>query len=215
MSVPELLKGIIEGVPLTLAVTAASFGLGAIGGVPLLLLRRSRLLVLRAPATVLIDVIRAVPPIAWLFLIYYGLAQEGLHLGSFLAAAAGLGLFSSAHMAEIYRSGLLAVGRGQWEAARAVGLSERRVLADVVAPQALRVVVPPSSSYAINLLKDSAVASVIGVSEIAFRANAEAQATFRGLTVFALAALVYIALSVPLAVFARVMDRRLQEALAR
>lgn len=215
MSVGEMLQHILEGVPMTLAVTAAAFGLGMVGGVPLLLMRQSRRLLVRAPAMFVIDLIRAVPPIAWLFLIYYGLAQQGLHLGSFLAAAAGLGLFSSAHMSEIYRSGLLAVGRGQWEAARAVGLSEWRVLADVVAPQALRVVIPPSASYAINLLKDSAVASVIGVSEIAFQANAQAQATFRGLTVFALAALVYIVLSVPLAIASRVMDRRLQEVLVR
>jgi polar amino acid transport system permease protein len=200
---------------MTVAVTVAAFVLGAIGGVPLLLARQSRRRLVRTPAMFLIDLIRAVPPIAWLFLIYYGLTQEGLKFGSFMAAATGLGLFSSAHMAEIYRSGLLAVGRGQWEAARAVGLSEWRVLADVVAPQALRVVVPPSASYAINLLKDSAVASVIGVSEIAFHANAEAQATFRGLTVFALAALVYIALSIPLAVASRVMDRRLQAVLVR
>lgn len=215
MTVPELLPPILEGIPLTLAVTGAAFGVGVVGGLPLCVLRRSRFVVLRAPATFAIDLIRAVPPIAWLFLLYYGLAGEGVQLGSFVAAAAGLGLFSSAHMAEIYRSGLLAVSHGQWEAARAVGLPEWRVMTDVVAPQALRVVIPPSASYAINLLKDSAVASVIGVADITFRANQEAQATFQGLTVFGLAALVYIALSLPLAALSRVMDRRLQMVLAR
>jgi polar amino acid transport system permease protein len=214
-SVGHYLSPLLKGIPLTLAVTAASFALGLVGGLPLFALRRSRVTLVRLPAVFLIDLIRAIPAIAWLFLVYYGLAQEGLRLSAFTAAVLALGIFSCAHMAEIYRSGVLSVDRGQWEAARAIGLRELRVATEVIAPQALRVVVPPSTSYLINLLKDSAVASVIGVSEITFHAHAEAQATFDGLTVFVLAALIYIAISLPLAGFSRSMDRRLRAAFLR
>jgi His/Glu/Gln/Arg/opine family amino acid ABC transporter permease subunit len=214
-SLTHYLDPLLRGIPMTLAVTTAAFALAVIGGMPLFALRRSRLALVRLPVTFLIDLIRAIPQIAWLFLIYYGLAQQGFRLGAFAAAIVALGIFSAAHMAEIYRAGLMAVDRGQWEAGRAIGLGELRLWTEVLAPQALRVVVPPSTSYLINLLKDSAVASVIGVSEITFHAHEEAQATFNGLTVFALAALIYIAISVPLAGFSRSMDKRLRAAFQR
>jgi polar amino acid transport system permease protein len=211
----EYVKPLLEGVPLTLLVTGGAFALGAVAGLPLLLLRRSRFLAVRLPTMFLIDLIRAIPGIAWLFLVYYGLAQQGVQLEVLPAAILALGIYSAAHMAEIYRSGLISVDRGQWEAARAVGLTEVRAFTDVIVPQALRVVIPPSTGYLINLLKDSAVASVIGLTEITYHAHQQAQETFNGLTVFIGAALLYIALSVPLAGLSRVADARLRAAVAR
>lgn len=211
----EYVKPLLEGVPLTLLVTAGAFTLGALAGLPLLLLRRSRFLAIRLPTMFVIDLVRAIPGIAWLFLIYYGLAQQGVQLEALPAAILALGIYSAAHMAEIYRSGLLSVDRGQWEAARAVGLTEFRAFTDVIVPQAIRVVIPPSTGYLINLLKDSAVASVIGLTEITYHAHQQAQETFNGLTVFIVAALLYIILSVPLAGLSRMADARLRAAVAR
>jgi His/Glu/Gln/Arg/opine family amino acid ABC transporter permease subunit len=213
--VDEYVKPLLEGVPLTLLVTAGAFTLGALAGLPLLLLRRSRFLAIRLPTMFVIDLVRAIPGIAWLFLIYYGLAQQGVQLEALPAAILALGIYSAAHMAEIYRSGLLSVDRGQWEAARAVGLTEFRAFTDVIVPQAIRVVIPPSTGYLINLLKDSAVASVIGLTEITYHAHQQAQETFNGLTVFIVAALLYIILSVPLAGLSRMADARLRAAVAR
>jgi polar amino acid transport system permease protein len=120
----------------------------------------------------------------------------------------------SAYMAEIYRAGVMAVDRGQWEAGRALGLGERRLFTEVVWPQALRVVVPPSATALLGLLKDTAVASVVGVSEITYRATVDAQATFKGLDIFIFAALIYIALSLPMAGVCRWLERRLQRGFA-
>lgn len=211
----EYVKPLLEGVPLTILVTAGAFAFGAIGGLPLLLLRRSPFLAIRLPVMFVIDLIRAIPGIAWLFLVYYGLAQQGLQLQALSASIIALGIYSAAHMAEIYRSGLISVDRGQWEAARAVGLTEVRIFTDVIVPQALRVAIPPSTGYLINLLKDSAVASVIGLTEITYHAHQQAQETFNGLTVFVVAALIYIALSVPLAAVSRTADARMRAAVAR
>src|SRR5690606_6223767 len=114
-----------------------------------------------------------------------------------------------------YRSGLLSVDAGQWAAGRALGLSEPRVFASIIAPQALRIAIPPAATFALNLLKDSAIASVIGVTELAYFANRQAQLTFDNLTVYVLAAVLYLLLGLPLAVVSRRMDRRLSLVLQR
>lgn len=215
MTVVDFLLMLLAGVPNTLAVTAGALLVGAVGGLPLLLLRRSRHLLVRGTTQLVVDLLRAVPPVVWLFLIYYGLAQEVVRLEKFTAAIVGLGAISCAYMAEIYRSGLLAVDRGQWEAARALGISERRVLGEIVAPQAMRAVLGPAASYAIALLKDSSIVSIIGVAEITYQAHTATQLTFRGLTIFALAAVLYVALSVPLALLSRNLDRKLMVGFTR
>jgi polar amino acid transport system permease protein len=157
-----------------------------------------------------IDFIRGVPVIAWLFLLFFGLAANVIKLSPFVASVVALGLVMSAVMAEIYRAGVMSVDRGQFEAGRALGLSERRLFGDVVGPQAVRVAVPPSASALLGLLKDTAVASTVGVSEVTYRATVDTQATFKGLYIFILAALIYVALSLPMAVVSRWLDRRLR-----
>jgi polar amino acid transport system permease protein len=204
------LSAILPGIKNTVLVTLAAFAIGAVGGVPVALCRRSRFAIVRGVARVFIDVVRSIPPITWLFIVFYGLPSAGVTFGSLLAAVVGLGLVSAAYIAEIYRAGLLAVSSGQWEAGRALGLRESDVMGRVVAPQAARVVGPPAATYAIGLLKDSAVASTIGVAEVTFRANAETVNTGHGLGFFTAAALVYIVLSLPLAVVSRHVDRRLR-----
>ncbi|MGH3660609.1 MAG: amino acid ABC transporter permease [Micromonosporaceae bacterium] len=206
---------LLSGVPDTLLVTAGALLLGAVGGIPLVILRRSRHALVRVPTQFLVDLLRAVPPVAWLFLIYYGLAQEVIQFEKFTAAIVGLGAISCAYMAEIYRGGLLAVGRGQWEAARALGIRERTVFAEIIAPQAMRAVIGPAASYAIALLKDSSIVSIIGVADITYMANTETQLTFQGLTIFAMAAALYVALSVPLALLSRTLDRKLMAGFVR
>ena len=117
-------------------------------------------------------------------------------------------------MAEIYRGALSAIHIGQWEAASALSLSARHRLVDVVAPQLVRIALPSATTYAIGLLKDTAVASAIGVHEIAFHAYHVSQETFRGLDVYARAGLLYVLISLPIAWMARRTDRRLRARVA-
>jgi polar amino acid transport system permease protein len=203
----RILSSLAEGIGQTITITAGAFALGAVLGFPLALMRRSPYRVLRAPAIAVIEVLRAIPPIVWLFIVYYGIGTDVVRLSTFAGAVLGLGLIASAHLAEIYRAGIGAVARGQWEAATALGLPRRAVYQRVVLPQALVVVVPPAATFAIGLLKDSAIASVIGATDITFRAVQETQANLQGLTVFAVAGLLYIALSLPIAALARYTDR--------
>jgi polar amino acid transport system permease protein len=206
---------LLGGVPTTLFIALCSFVMGAVLGIPLAGAARSRIKPLAFFTRFLIDLIRAIPPIVWLFLLFYGIATAVYALSAFPAAIIGLGVVSAAYMAEVYRGGLLAVKRGQWQAAEALGLSRTQTMLRVVGPQAFRVVLPGSAAWAIALLKETAAVSIIGIQDIAFRALSENQRTLDGLGVFAVAALIYIAISVPFAVLARTADARIRRQVVR
>ncbi|MGC1577315.1 MAG: amino acid ABC transporter permease [Beijerinckiaceae bacterium] len=211
----DILQAIAAGIPWTLALTATAFVIGAILGQPLCAMRFSQLTAVRLLATSLILTFRSIPPIVWLFLIFFGLGSGYLQISPFQAAAAGLGLITAANMAEIYRGALSAIHPGQWDAASALNLSTRHRFLDVIGPQLLRVALPSSASYAIGLLKDSAIASTIGVSEIAFQAYHTSQRTFHALDIYAIAGLLYILMSLPMAWLTRWADVKLRARVAR
>jgi polar amino acid transport system permease protein len=124
-------------------------------------------------------------------------------------------VIAGANMAEIYRGALASLHHGQWEATTALNFSRRHTLIDVVIPQAFRVALPSSASYLIGLMKETAVASTIGVTDLAFRGNQLSQLTFKGIEVFALVGLFYIFMSLPIAWLSRSADRYLRAKVAR
>lgn len=206
-----LLRGLIW----TIALTAGAFLIGATLGVPLLIARQSRIMAVRVIAMIFIQIIRAIPPILWLFIIFFGLGMGVMPISPFTAALIGLGLIAAANMAEIYRGALASIHHGQWEAASALNLGRLSLTRDVVAPQAFRVALPSAASYLIGLMKETAVASTIGVSELVYQGNQIAQMTYKGLEVFALVGLLYILLSLPIAWLSRVADSYLRARVAR
>lgn len=206
---------ILSGLPWTVALTLGSFAIGCIMGVPLLAARQARFALIRWIAAVLIQIVRALPPILWLFIIFFGIGMGLMPINPFVAALIGLGLIASANMAEIYRGALASLHHGQWEAATALNFGTRYTLIDVVAPQAFRVALPSAASYLIGLMKETAVASTIGVADLAFRGNQVSQLTFKGIEVFALVGLFYIFLSLPVAWLSRSADSYLRAKVAR
>ncbi|SEC76942.1 amino acid ABC transporter membrane protein 1, PAAT family [Rhizobiales bacterium GAS191] len=211
----DLLLSLLRGVPTTLAVTFGAFLAGAVLGVPLVLMRRSRSLVLQISARIYIDVVRGIPPIVWLFIIFFGIGSGIVVLGSFQAVLLGMGLISAAYLAETYRGGFLSLPAGQIEAATALGVSRLDTFRYVLAPQVLRVSIPPMATFLVSLLKDTTVASTIGVRDIMMLASQEAQSGGGGFAPFILGACLYILLSTPVALFSRVMDERLRSRGAR
>ncbi|WP_406221720.1 amino acid ABC transporter permease [Streptomyces canus] len=204
-----------NGIGQTIAITVTSFVIGAVLGLPIALVRYSGPLPVRLIGGAIVETIRAIPPIVWLFIVFYGVGSGSVQLSTFEAAVTGLGIIAAAYLSEIYRAGLKAVAQGQWEAAQALGLPRLSIYRKVIFPQMLGVVIPPSATYGIGLLKDSAIASIIGATDITFYASQETQATLQGLSIFGLAALLYIALSIPIAATSRITDRKLTERLAR
>lgn len=215
MTVLQDLSTVIVGIPFTLALTLASFVFGAVLGLPLCAMRMSRNRLVGFLGTALILTFRAIPPIVWLFVIFFGIGFGYLQLDPFSSATIGLGLITAANMAEIYRGSLSAIHSGQWEASTVLNLSARHRFVDVIAPQLARIALPSATTYVIGLMKDTAVASAIGVHEVAYEAYHLSQQTFRGLDIYAAAGLLYILVSLPIAWLARWTDARLRAAVAR
>jgi polar amino acid transport system permease protein len=209
--ITELLPTIARGVGLTLYVTGASLVIGGVIGLVLVGAARSPFAIVRGVATLYINVVRVIPPITWLFLIYFGLPQFALRLSTIQAAIIGFSIIASAFMAEIYRSGLLSIPEGQREAAHALGLSAVTTVRHIITPQAFRVALPAIATYGIGLLKDSALASTIGLREITYYAQQSAKQTHEGLLSFIIAGGLYIVISLVVALVSRQVDLGLRK----
>ena len=202
----EAIPFLLTGLWTTLVITVVSFTIGAVLGIPIALARLSGNRVLRWAATAYVEVVRGIPPIAWMLVLFYGVSRY-LAMSPLVAACIALGAVSSAYLAENYRAGIRSVSSTQWEGAQALGLGGRDTFWRIVAPQGVGVALPPSAGYAVGLIKDSAVASVIGVSDIAFQALTLNQQGNPGLPIFLAAGLVYLLISLPVALAARRADR--------
>ena len=211
----DVLLVVLKGVPMTLLLTGASLGIGIVGGLPFVAARTSKRPLLRMVSRSLIEVLRGIPPLVWLFIIYFGLGNSLPQIEPLQAAIIGFGLISCAYMAEIYRGGLAAVHHGQWEAARALGMSTMAIVRKIIAPQVLRISVPATATYGIGLFKDSSVAFTLGVTEVLYWANEQSRSSGDAIKPFLAAAVVYIVLSVVCAALARSVDKRLQRRVAR
>ena len=152
----------------------------------------------------------------WVFIVFFGIGFELISMSPVRRLPAG---FRADRRPPTWRrstaAALIAIHFGQFEAAKALNLSRWHTFADVVAPQMFRVALPSSATYGIGLFKESAIASTIGVQELAYQANYLAQTTFRGLEVFGMVGLIYILISLPIAWLSRILDRRIRARVAR
>lgn len=210
---------IAEGILTTIEITAVSFVIGAVLGVPVMLFRVSQWWLLRWPARAFIEIVRGVPLVVWLFLIYNGPIQFDPSLSavftSWTSGVAALALVSAVYMAEIYRGSLRAIHGGQWEAGQALGMSTRDTASRVIAPQVIRVAIPASANYAIGLIKDSSLVSTIGVFEITYYATTLSTTLSSATTPFVVAGVFYIAMTFPSAVLARRLEHVLSRKIVR
>jgi polar amino acid transport system permease protein len=188
---------LLEGLGVTVWLGLVSIVLGNISGLLLALLRVFGPRPLRSLARIYIDVFRSIPLLVLLVLVYYALPFVGVRLSSFAAATAALSIVACAYVAEIFRAGIEAIPRGQFEAAEAIGLNFIDRMRDVVLPQALRIVTPPLTSNCINVLKDTALASVVAMPDLLKQAT-QAQALSANPTPLIGAAVLYLALLLPL-----------------
>lgn len=193
----EALPQLLQGLLVTVLLGISSIALGFIGGLILALVRLYGAAVLRQVARLYIDVFRSIPLLVLLVLVYYALPFVGLRLSSFAAATTALSLVSCAYTAEILRAGIEAIPKGQFEAAAAIGLGFFDTMRDIVLPQALRIVTPPLTSNCINVLKDTALASVVAMPDLLKQAT-QAQALAANPTPLVGAAILYLLLLFPL-----------------
>jgi polar amino acid transport system permease protein len=193
----DALPVMLRGLGVTIMLGVVSIVLGLVGGLALAMIRLYALPPLRALARVYIDVLRSIPLLVLLVLIYYALPFMGIRLSSFAAATMALSMVSCAYAAEIFRSGIEAIPRGQFEAAASQGMSFFHTMRDVILPQAMRIVMPPMTSNCINVMKDTALASVVAMPDLLKQAT-QAQALAANPTPLVGAAVMYLLLLLPL-----------------
>ena len=156
-----------------------------------------------------VQLFQGTPLLMQLFLAYFGLALLGLDVSAWVAAGLALTLYSSAFLAEIWHGCVAAVPRGQWEASASLAMTLGEQLRHVILPQALRIAIAPTVGFAVQVVKGTALASVIGFIELTKAGTMITNATFRPFTVFAFVALLYFALCWPLSAWSRRLERKL------
>ena len=204
----ESLPMLLRGLWITVGLGLTAILLGLMGGLALVLLRLYAAAPVGFVAVAYIDVFRSVPVLVLLIVIYYALPFVGLRLPPFWAATSALSLVSAAYSAEILRAGIEGVPRGQFEAARANGLGAVRQMTDVVLPQAVKLVIPPLTSNAINVMKDTALASVVAMPDLLKQAT-QAQALAANPTPLIGAAAIYVVMLLPFVRSVGLLEARL------
>lgn len=192
-SFPMLMRGVGN----TILLGCASIVFGGIAGLFLCLMRLYGARPVRLLAILYIDMLRAMPILVLLILIYYALPFVGIRFSSFTSATLALSMVLAAFTAEVCRAGIESIPKGQFEAASALGLSFWKTMYKVILPQALRVVIPPLTSNCVSIYKDTALASVVAMPDLLKQAT-DAQALMANPTPLIGAALIYLAFLWPL-----------------
>ncbi|MBY0612583.1 MAG: amino acid ABC transporter permease [Beijerinckiaceae bacterium] len=202
----DTLPLILMGLSTTITLGVTSILLGFVIGLFLALCKLYAPKPWRWLAIFYIDLFRAIPILVLLIVLYYALPFAGIRLSSFAAATSAISMVAGAYSAEIFRAGIEAVPNGQFEAARALGLRPSFVMMKVILPQALVIVVPPTTSNAINVMKDTALASVVAMPDLLKQAT-QAQALAANPTPLMTAALIYVVMLLPLVWLVSRMER--------
>jgi polar amino acid transport system permease protein len=179
-------------------------------GLVLAMLRRSRLRIVSLPVAFLIEFVRSTPLLVQMYFLFYVLPLSGVRMSPLATGIVALGLHYATYCAEVYRAGIEAVPRGQWEAATALNLSRWRTAADVVLPQAIPPVVPALGNYLVAMFKDTPLLSAITVVELLQQSKMIGSATFRYTEPLTLVGLLFLALSLVAAWGVRGLEARLQ-----
>jgi polar amino acid transport system permease protein len=159
-----------------------------------------------------IQFIQGTPLLVLLFVFFFGLSIIGLPILPWIAAAAAFSLYAGAFLGEIWRGALQAVPRTQWEAGASLGLATGEQLRYVIIPQAVRVAIPPTVGFVVQLIKNTSLAATIGFVELTREGQLTTAATFQPFTVFMVVALFYFLMCFPLTQWSRVLERRLHVA---
>ena len=199
---------LLRGLSVTLEIAALSAGITLVAGLVTALMRMSPSWAARGLSTLYLEVVRNTPILVQIYLFYFVLAPI-LGLSRFAVGVLSLSFFEATLAAEVIRGSIQAVPRGQWEAGRTLGLRPPQVLRRVVLPQALPLMVPPLTGVMINLVKHSAIVSVIAIADLATEARNLISDTLMSFEVWLTVAAIYLAITLPLSIAAQMLEKRL------
>lgn len=200
---PEIIDGFLLTCYLALEIVAAGLALG----LALALIRTYGFWLVNLPIILFVDIMRALPPLVFILLLYFGLPGVGINMTGFEVTWLTLTLVLAAFSEEIFRAGILAVPKGQWEASRSTGLGFGQTLIYVIMPQAIRLTVPPLTNRTIAITKNTALGTVVGVGEILNQATT-GQSFSGNASPLVLGAIAYLILFVPVVIFGRWVETR-------
>ncbi|RMX08419.1 amino acid ABC transporter permease [Corticibacter populi] len=209
---PALLSALGQGLWATLRLSLLAFVLGGAMGLVVLFARVGKNRLLQKLAVGWIELFQNTPLLMQLFLIFFGLPLLGLDISPWIAAALGLTLYTSAYLAEVWRGCVQAIPKGQWEASASLAMGYFQQMRHVVLPQALRLSVAPTVGFSVQIIKGTAVASIIGFSELTKIGSMLANATFQPFLIYGLVALGYFILCYPLSLYAKHLEKKLYAA---
>jgi polar amino acid transport system permease protein len=191
----------------TLALTAIAFVIGGLLGGVFAIMRLSRLALLRRFAAGYILVIQSIPVLMVLFMSYYGLAAIGIELPPFFAASASLAIYVSAYLAEIWRGSIESVPRQQWEASASLALTKAQQYRYIILPQAMRISLPPTVGFLVQLVKNTSIVQVVGFVDLMRAGMLVNNATYQAFEIFTLVAAIYFAICFPLSRLSRHLEQ--------
>ena len=185
---------------------------GGIVGAGILFLRTSKTAWLRRLAQGYIELFQGTPLLMQLFLAFFGLGLFGIDVPAWLAAGVALILWTAAFLSEIWRGCVEAIHKGQWEGSASLGMGYLQQMCWVILPQALKIAVPPTVGFSVQVIKGTALTSIIGFVELSKAGTVVTNATFQPFTVYGLVALIYFALCWPLSQSSQILERKLNVA---
>jgi polar amino acid transport system permease protein len=203
----QYLPSIVEGFVVTCQVALAVVVCGLLLGLVLAVVRAYEVTAVNIVIAVFVDMMRALPPLVFILLLYFGLPGVGISLSGFEVTWLTLTLVLGAFSAEIFRAGILATPKGQWEAARSTGLGFGQTLLWIVMPQAIRMTIPPLTNRTIAITKNTALGTVVGLGEILNQATT-GQSFSGNASPLVLGAIAYLILFIPVVVFGRWVETR-------
>jgi polar amino acid transport system permease protein len=208
MNTPEFLF-LLQGLKWTAALSAIGFVGGAIAGLAVALARTCGHRLIERITAGYVGLFQGTPLLMQLFVVYYGFALAGLNLEAWQAVTAGFTLNASAFLGDIWRGSIEAVPRGQTEAARALSLGYISRMKDIILPQAIRISLPATVGFVVQLIKGTSLASIVGFTELARAGNIVSNQIFKPLLVFGIVGAMYFAMCWPLSILGSWLERRL------
>jgi len=208
-SVWDIFRNLLLAARWTVVLSLIAFVGGGIVGLLLLVARLSRLRGMNTLVGGYVQLFQGTPLLMQLFLAYFGLALFGIKTSAWVAASVALTLYTSAFLTEIWRGGVAAIPKGQWEAGQSLALSFRELLQHVVVPQAIKIAIPPTVGFLVQVVKGTALASVIGFIELTKAGTMITNATFKPFVVYSCVALLYFALCFPISLYAKTLEKKI------
>lgn len=199
---------LLIGLKWTAALSIVAFICGSVAGLAVALARTSGIPLVERTTSGYIAVFQGTPLLMQLFVVYYGLALIGIRMDAWAAVSVGLTLHASAYLGEIWRGSIDAVPRGQTEAAKALSLGYMSRMKDVILPQALRISLPATIGFLVQLIKGTSLASIVGFTELTRAGNIISNQIFQPITVFGIVGILYFLMCCPLTIYGAHLERR-------